>query len=262
MNVCTYGFLYQDQFTISNSAKTVRVITFHVPPEAGNMLQVLPKTGYVQAESSLTAQIKFEPDEEKLQDESCSEFYDPDTGVIEFPVILTVANQAQPIHLFVYGIITGYDIELSENKIHFGPCTIYESVTKTISIANNTMLSQGMFKFFLLELFRPIKALKIGKFSNAFKLTIEYGFLDLPTFVTIRPNSGFGTILPNEELNLELVFSAPEAGEYAFEIVFQTIRGFRATIECTAIGVRTALVLSDQYINFNTGKYPNKGFKT
>ena len=50
---------YQDQFTISNSAKTVRVITFHVPPEAGNMLQVLPKTGYVQAESSLTAQEGF-----------------------------------------------------------------------------------------------------------------------------------------------------------------------------------------------------------
>lgn len=60
MNVCTYGFLYQDQFTISNSAKTVRVITFHVPPEAGNMLQVLPKTGYVQAESSLTAQVGFQ----------------------------------------------------------------------------------------------------------------------------------------------------------------------------------------------------------
>ena len=94
-----------------------------------------------------------------------------------------------------------------------------------------------------------------------FKLNIEYGFLDLPTFVTIRPNSGFGTILPNEELNLELVFSAPEAGEYAFEIVFQTIRGFRATIECTAIGVRTALVLSDQYINFNTGIYPYIVFK-
>ena len=58
MQVCTMGFLYQDQFTISNSAKTVRVITFHVPPEAGQMLQVFPKTGYVQAESSLTAQIK------------------------------------------------------------------------------------------------------------------------------------------------------------------------------------------------------------
>ena len=72
--------------------------------------------------------------------------------------------------------------------------------------------------------------------------------------MTIRPNSGFGTILPNEELNLELVFSAPEAGEYSFEVVFQTIRGYRATIECTAIGVRTALVLSDQYINFSTGK--------
>ena len=48
MSVCTMGFLYQDQFTISNSAKTVRVITFHVPPEAGQMLQVFPKTGYVQ----------------------------------------------------------------------------------------------------------------------------------------------------------------------------------------------------------------------
>jgi hypothetical protein len=222
MNVCTFGFLYQDQFIISNSAKTVRVITFHVPPEAGNMLQVLPKTGYVQAESSLTAQIKFQPDEEKLQEEACYDYYDPDTGVIEFPVTLTVANQAQPLHLFVYGIITGYDIEVSDKKVNFGPCTINESVKKTISITNNTMLPQ------------------------------DYGFLDLPTFITIRPNSGFGTILPNEELNLDLIFSAPEAGEFEFIFEFQTIRGFKFKIECTAIGVRPALVLSHQYISFIT----------
>ena len=104
------------------------------------------KNGYeplFQAESSLTAQIKFQPDEERLlNSEACLEYFDPDTGVIEFPVTLTVANQAQPIHIYVYGIITGYNLEVSDKKVSFGPCTIYESVWRTISITNNTMLPQ------------------------------------------------------------------------------------------------------------------------
>ena len=74
----------------------------------------------------------------------------------------------------------------------------------------------------------------------------------MPTFITIRPGSGFGTILPNEELNLELIFSAPEAGEFEFSIVLQTVRGFKYTIECQAVGVKPALTLSHQHLSFVT----------
>ena len=155
--------------------------------------------------------------------------------MIEFPVTLTVANQAQPIHLYVYGIITSYNLEVSDKKINFGPCTCFESVWRTISLANNTML--------------PQVSSQIDLLSDFFQ---DFGFLDLPTFITIRPGSGFGTILPNEELNLELIFSAPEAGEFEFSIVLQTVRGFKYTIDCQAVGVKPALTLSHQHLSFVT----------
>ena len=58
--------------------------------------------------------------------------------------------------------------------------------------------------------------------------------------------------MPNEELNLDILFSAPEAGEFEFNFILQTIRGFKFVFECTAIGVRPALILSDQYLSFET----------
>ena len=41
----------------------------------------------------MTAQIKFQLDEKTLLSDACAEFFDAETGVVEFPVTLTVANQ-------------------------------------------------------------------------------------------------------------------------------------------------------------------------
>ena len=64
-----------------------------------------------------------------------------------------------------------------------------------------------------LEVFYSKKELNMGQtephkqFCEVNKSFKDFGFLDLPTYVTVRPNSGFGIILPNEELNLEVLFS-------------------------------------------------------
>ena len=93
--------------------------------------------------------------------------------------------------MYVYGILTERDLEVSTNLINFGSCTIFESVCHTIRLANPTLLVQ------------------------------EFGFLDLPEYVTVRPGSGFGSILPSETIDIEIVFSAPKAGDYKFQIVLQ-----------------------------------------
>ena len=224
VGVCTYAFMYQEQFSVSNTSNTAKVVSFSVPSELHAMVDIFPKTGYVQAKSLMQAHVKFQPDRDIMEDLSELEtpFYDPETGVIEVPITLNVADQARPLELYVYGILTDKDLIVDKSSINFGSCTIFESVTQIITVTNPTLLIQ------------------------------EYGFLDLPSHVSIRPDLGFGSILPGESIELELIFSAPKAENFKFQLILQTLRDFRATIDCTGIGVHPPLQLSKQYIEFST----------
>lgn len=224
VGVCTYGFMYQEQFSVSNSSNTAKVVSFSIPTELQPMIEMFPKTGYVQGKNSMQTHVKFQPDREVIEDltELETPYYDPETGIIEIPITLKVAGQARPLEMYVFGILTERDLVVEKSFINFGSCTIFESVTHRISVTNPTLLVQ------------------------------EYGFLDLPSYISVRPALGFGAVLPGETLDIELVFSAPKAGEFKFQIVLQTLRNFRATIDCSGIGVHPPLKLSKQYIEFST----------
>ena len=89
--------MYQEQFTVSNSANTAKVVSFSMPPEFKTMVNIFPKTGYVQAHSSMKTMIKFQPDEVVISDmnENEIQYFDPETGVIEIPITLKVADQGK-----------------------------------------------------------------------------------------------------------------------------------------------------------------------
>ena len=88
--------------------------------------------------------VKFEPNKEVIEElaELETPYYDPETGIIEVPVTLFVADQARPIELYVYGILTEKDLIVNRDAIKFGSCTIYESVTYCIKVTNPTLLVQ------------------------------------------------------------------------------------------------------------------------
>ena len=60
--------------------------------------------------------------------------------------------------------------------------------------------------------------------------------------------------MPGEEIDLELVYSAPKAGEFKFQIILQTLRGYRASIECRAVGVHPPLRLSKAEVEKNLNR--------
>ena len=48
LGVITYSFMYQEQFSVFNSSNTAKVVSFSIPPEFTSMIDIFPKTGYVQ----------------------------------------------------------------------------------------------------------------------------------------------------------------------------------------------------------------------
>ena len=70
-------------------AATALRVTFHPPPELRPHMEILPKHGLVQGESSFSAQLKFKPKPAIFTE--CSGFFN--RGYLEVPVQIEVANQ-------------------------------------------------------------------------------------------------------------------------------------------------------------------------
>ena len=56
-------------------------------------MELSPKTAYIQAESQFSAQLKFLP--RHTLPEDASTYFNKDTGVLEAPMIIRVADQVR-----------------------------------------------------------------------------------------------------------------------------------------------------------------------
>ncbi|KAH8851167.1 Cilia- and flagella-associated protein [Schistosoma japonicum] len=246
MGICWYDRLYQECFAVHNRTKSALKVVFEVDKNISDHLKILPKTGFVQAESRLLAQIKLFPklslsddlanflcshnnhsnknsDSGKREDVSSLLLlsYDPQTGVLQVPVTVHVVDQTNTLVLMVDAIITTTDLTLSPNPIDFGYAEIHETVVTRLSITNHSLLPQN------------------------------FGIIELPSFIDIQPNDGFGVILGKETIELELLFQPKKAKEYHFTLVCKSGIGRTFTIECRGVGVYSPLSLSSYQLNFN-----------
>lgn len=219
LGICMYDRLYQDQLIVKNRATTALRLNFEVPKELKNHVELLPKTGYIQARSTFTAQLKFLP-RKNLAGEAAG-LFDPDSGVLEAPMVIQVADQTRPVPFTVMGVVTGSDLEFDQEEIDFGKCGIYESVTHTVKLTNYSILPQ------------------------------KFGFVDVPDYAEVQPNDGFGTILPLETIELDVIMSAHKAQNYNFKLVCKNMIGRQFIIKCKAVGVHPPLELTKQVINFS-----------
>lgn len=55
--------------------------------------------------------------------------------------------------------------------------------------------------------------------TNTSILPQTYGFIDIPACVSIQPNDGFGELPPNDSMEVDVIFSAKEPKEYAFDLI-------------------------------------------
>lgn len=127
-------------FSLPSRATTALRLKFEVCKELRNHLELLPKTGYIQAQSQFSAQLKFLP--RKSLYEEAGKFFDKETGVLEAPMIIRVAEQTRPVPFTVHAAVTNSEMAFDMTNIDFGHCTIHESVKATVKLTNNSILPQ------------------------------------------------------------------------------------------------------------------------
>ncbi|EMP25962.1 hypothetical protein UY3_16959 [Chelonia mydas] len=218
LKICMYDRLYQDCIIIRSRAKAALRLKFEVCKELSNHMELLPKTGYIQAQSSFSVQLKFLPRHSLPED--AGKYFDTETRVLEVPMTIKIADKTKPVEFIVHAIVTTSDLEISPAEVNFGYCTIYEAVQTTITLTNKSILPQ------------------------------EFGFVGLPEFVEIQPSDGFGTLLPLERLNLDIIFKANKAKEYSFELTCKSEINRQFKLSCKAVGVHPPLELSHSLVKF------------
>uniref|UniRef100_G1MTX3 Cilia and flagella associated protein 74 n=1 Tax=Meleagris gallopavo TaxID=9103 RepID=G1MTX3_MELGA len=218
LKICMYDRLYQDCIVIRSRAKTTLHLKFEVCRELSKHMKLLPKTGYVQPQSSFSVQLKFLP--RRSLPEDAGSCFNEETSVLEAPVMIQIADNTKQINFTVHAIVTTSDLEISPAEINFGYCTIYEAVRTNVTLTNKSILPQ------------------------------EFGFVRLPEFVEIQPNDGLGVLLPLESLMLHIIFKATKAKEYSFELTCKSEANRQFKLSCRAVGVHPPLELSHSLVQF------------
>ena len=85
--------------------------------------------------------------------------------------------------------VTPSELTFNPRTLDFGYCTMQESIELYLSITNTSVLPQ------------------------------KFGFIDPPSYIDIQPNDGFGELLPNEQFQLTVIFSAKKPMNYEFDLV-------------------------------------------
>ncbi|XP_060140144.1 cilia- and flagella-associated protein 74 isoform X1 [Globicephala melas] len=218
LKICMYDRLYQDSILVHTRSKTALRLHFEVCKGLQGHLELLPKTACIQALSSYSVRLKFLP--RRSLPEDAGKYFDKESRVLEAPMTIRVADQIKPVGFTVHAIVTTSDLELSPSGVDFGYCTIYEAIRTQVSLCNHSLLPQ------------------------------EFGFVRLPKFVDIQPNDGFGTILPLETLQLDVIFQPTKAKEYNFELVCKSEINRCFKLTCRAVGVHPLLELSHYQVKF------------
>ncbi|XP_028850611.1 cilia- and flagella-associated protein 74 isoform X2 [Denticeps clupeoides] len=218
LKICFFDRLYQDSIEVQSRASTALRLTFEVCKELKNHMEILPKTGYIQANSTFHAQLRFLPRRSLPVD--AKHFFDKETGVLEVPLTVQVADQVCPVPFTIHAVITSSNLHFDQIELDFGHCSVYESVRASVRLINTSLLPQ------------------------------DFGFMGVPKYIDIQPNHGFGTLLPQETLQIDIIFSAPRAGEFNFHLNCKSGINRDFALRCRAIGVCPSLELSHSLVQF------------
>ncbi|KAK6477540.1 cilia- and flagella-associated protein 74 [Huso huso] len=230
LKICMYDRLYQDSIPVHSRANTAVRATFEVCKELRNHMELLPKSGYIQARSTFNVQLKFLPRLSLTED--AGGYFDKETGVLEVPMTIHVADQTRPVLFAVHAVVTASDLEFDRKEVDFGHCSIHESVQASVHLTNKSLLPQ------------------------------EFGFVGIPKYVDVQPNDGFGILLPMETVEIDIIFSAIKAKEYSFELTCKSGINRDFKLSCQAVGVHPPLELSHSLVQFGATAVNDKSTAT
>lgn len=120
----------------------------------------------------------------------------------------------------VHAVVTNSDLEFSTTSIDFGCATIYESVKHTVTLTNQSILPQQFG-------FVGIPEVSSLICSTCTFLCPRSDCNDPPPFfwqyVDVQPNDGFGTLLPLETIDLDIIYQPKKAQEVTFDLTCKSL---------------------------------------
>lgn len=220
LRLCAFDRLYQDTVLVKSRAATALKLDIVVPPELRGHLELLPRTGYVQAHADFPLQLKFLPTPALADVPGIAQYLDTSTGVLNVPLTILVAGQTYPVEFAMHAAVTSTELELDTHEIDFGAVTICETARRRVTLTNRGILPQ------------------------------RFGCVGLPAHVSVQPNDGFGVLLPLETVQLDVLFSPDRANDYAFTITVKNLYNNATSIRCRGVGVHPPLQFSEQVLQF------------
>ena len=228
LRTCMVDHEYFGHFLVHNARPTgASKITLSVPAAARGLIDLKPRSGLVAAKGTLKVEIAFTPKPgivEQLQPEQMA---DGDSGRVAVPLTLQAEGQSRDGTLLVCAHVTPAHIEVSADRLDFGRVSTHESAVRRIRLTNHSALPQ------------------------------PFGFTGLPSWLTVQPGDGFGTLLPFESLVCDVVFSPSRHPHDDDAQKFQTTiaveyrgRETARRIRVTGTGIAPALVLSSNHLTF------------
>lgn len=212
--VCFYNELYRGSLTARNRSTLSQRFTIESPPNAEKFIEFQPKMGFIQPHQTFQISIKLRTSQ------AIKQLMQPDSQTCTFPFKLLVVNQVLPVNFSI-------SMLPSPTKLVFDPPSLDFGTFATTEIRN-------------LDL----------KITSTLQVPVDFGFVRLPNGVSIQPWDGFGLLMPNETVELQVGFQSPLSKKHEFEITVCTLQGSKFIIPCTANVISNAITLSSTQIDF------------
>ena len=140
--------------------------------------------------------------------------------MVKFPIKVDVSGQTLPARFVICARMTTSKLLFDPPTIRFPPCLTTQEISIPLTITNESDLPQ------------------------------RYGFIDLPSCITVSPDDGFGTVLPNDSVTRNVVYGPKSAVAHSMNLTLKTSLNREFKIQCTGLGVEPLLNFSHTIVSF------------
>lgn len=217
--------IYRKRFELRNRSKTAYRVNINVPAPYNRFIEVSPDMLFVQGLSSQFINVKVMPLPQMLAKlvHFCVQYDEYiNAAMVAVPVEINVVNQELPIYFVVKGIICQSKLHLSCTTLDYRTVYVNQTSSLTIRVKNTSMLAQRI------------------------------AFVKLKKEMSVSPNDGFATLLPNESVDFDVAFCPTSAIEYSYDLTIVSSFNDTYSIKVLGQGIHAPVTFSDTVIHMRS----------
>jgi Abnormal spindle-like microcephaly-assoc'd, ASPM-SPD-2-Hydin/Flagellar-associated PapD-like len=211
-----FGRIYRKHLDLANRSKTACKVTIKIPPLFARYVSVNPQMLFVQAGTTQTVNLKFEPIPNIVKKLAYFSVPFPafaNAAALQIPIEVQMANQELPVFFILKTIVCQSTIDMSAESLDFGRVYVGQRNSLPLTVKNTSMLPQ------------------------------KVAFVRMKKEVTVQPYDGFATLLPNESVTFEVSFSPTSVVGYDFELTLLTSANDKCPVRITGHGIEPPVML-------------------